>query len=95
MQGIEQVKSRLQWIKDNSTQKFSVTPVAAFANEDFGFDSHITEAIDENGNHNRVKFFGYATFRGDKICRYEGVVCDLDKGQTMPFVNRLSEEGSM
>lgn len=77
---------RLDWIRGN-TKNVKVTINKLFFDGDQGFDSHVTEVIDQEGKRKVFKIFGYTEFRGNKICRYEDLTIQLEDDEAMKTVD--------
>lgn len=76
LSGIDKVKARIDWIKQN-IPAVQVTLEKIFFCGNKGFDHHTTAYTDSNGIEKKIQVFSYIEFRDDKICRFEGLSIEL------------------
>ena len=87
LSGIDNVKARIDWIKQN-LQAVQVTLEKIFFCGNKGFDHHTSAYTDSNGIERKLKIFGYIEFCGDKISRYEDVTIELGGKPLLDAVSR-------
>lgn len=77
LEGLDQIASRLDWIRANRPQ-VSLTIEGIFFQGDRGFDHHTTTFSDGDSHASTIKVFGYIEMRGGKVALYEDVSIALD-----------------
>ena len=77
LEGLDQIASRLDWIRANRPQ-VSLTIEGIFFQGDRGFDHHTTTLSDGDSHASMIKVFGYIEMRGGKVALYEDVSIALD-----------------
>ena len=77
LEGLDQIASRLDWIRANRPQ-VTLTVERIFFQGDRGFDHHTTTLSDGASHVSTIKVFGYIEMRGGKVALYEDVSIALD-----------------
>lgn len=82
LQGHQEIASRLDWIRENTTA-VTIEIYNIFFSGNEGFDHHTSEFLDQNGDQQLLKIFGYIKLKGNKISRYEDVTIALNRGDDL------------
>lgn len=82
LEGLEQIASRLNWIRANRPQ-VTLTVERLFFQGERGFDHHTT-TLSDGDRSTTIKVFGYIEMRDGKIALYEDVSIALDGQDHLP-----------
>lgn len=83
LEGLEQIASRLNWIRTNRP-KVTLQVERIFFKGDRGFDHHTTTLSDGDSTHSTIKVFGYIEMRDGKVALYEDVSIGLGGEDVLP-----------